>query len=60
MIGYITYMIYVWSICGFGYVSGMISINEMGGYITGLVYAHNNQPYCYDDGERNWFNNILE
>ena len=24
----------------------------MRGYITGLVYAHNNQPYCYDDRER--------
>jgi len=25
---------------------------EMGRYIIDLVYTYNNQPYCYDDGER--------
>ena len=44
---YDNYMIYV-KYLGIKIVSGMTSINEMGGYIIGL-YVHNNQPFCYDD-----------
>ena len=42
------YMIYV-KYLGIRIVSGMTSINEMGGVYYWLVRTYNNQPFCYDD-----------
>ena len=55
------YMIYV-KYLGIRIVSGMTSINEMGGYIIGL-YVHitiNHFATMIGVEQLNWFNNILD